>query len=53
MKTKILFALSAILATFGAFAANRVVNLGNGERVAIFDEAGEMKGQSLLIYWPF
>lgn len=40
MKTKILFALSAILATVGAFAANRVVNLGNGERVAIFDEAG-------------
>lgn len=40
MKTKILLALSAILATIGAFAANRVVNLGNGERVAIFDEAG-------------
>ena len=43
MKTKILLALSAILATIGAFAANRVVDLGGGKHVAIFDEPGSFQ----------
>ena len=43
MKTKTLLALSAILATIGAFAANRVVDLGGGKHVAIFDEPGSFQ----------
>ena len=43
MKTKILLALSAILATIGAFAANRVVDLGGGKHAAIFDKPGSFR----------
>lgn len=43
MKTKMLLAMSAALATIGAFAANRVVDLGGGKHAAIFDEPGSFR----------
>lgn len=41
MKVGKIISLTAVALACGAFAENRVVDLGNGERVAIFDEAGE------------
>lgn len=40
MKVGKIISLTAAALACGAFAENRVVDLGNGERAAIFDEAG-------------
>ena len=41
MNAERIISLTAVALACGAFAENRVVDLGNGERAAIFDEAGE------------
>ena len=41
MNAERIISLAVVALACGAFAENRVVDLGNGERAAIFDEAGE------------
>ena len=43
MNAERIISFAVVALACGAFAENRVVDLGNGERAAIFDEAGEFK----------